>query len=103
MPQGSKRKPIVRPHDSANPSLIDIAQQIAEVRGVMITEFDAIKDHLATLNGRVGKHDDLFAKILGKEKFQDGTRNGISITSKVLLAVATIVLAVLAIIFGPHK
>jgi hypothetical protein len=86
----------------SSPTELDLAQQIAELRGITIKGFEAVNNHLATLNGRVGKHDDLFGKILGDEKFQAGTRQGFSVSAKVFLAIITITIGILAIIFGPH-
>src|ERR1700722_11932343 len=81
---------------------IDLAQQIAELRGITVKGFEAVNDHLKTLNGRVGKHDNLFAEILGDEKYQDCTKNGIGISWRTFLALATLVLGILAIFFGPR-
>jgi hypothetical protein len=77
---------------------IELAQQIAELRGVTVEGFRGVNSHLATLNGRVGKHDELFGKILGDEKFQAGTKNGIGLAWKIFLALVTIALGILAII-----
>lgn len=89
-------------HRPSSPTDIDLAQQIAELRGITIKGFEAVNAHLSTLNGRVGKHDELFGKILGDEKFQAGTRQGFSVSAKVFLAIITITIGILAIIFGPH-
>jgi hypothetical protein len=81
---------------------IDLAQQIARLEGVVNTGFEGVNRRLDTLNGRVGKHDELFGKILGDEKYQAGTRQGIVTSWKVVFALVTITLGILAIIFGPH-
>jgi hypothetical protein len=86
----------------SHPTDIDLAQQIAELRGITVTGFEAVNEHLKALNGRVGKHDDLFAKILGNEKFQAGARQGFVASWKVIFALVTIALGILAIIFGPR-
>lgn len=93
-----KKRPPTDPHATD----LEFAQQIAELRGITVAGFKAVNGHLAQLNGRVGKHDELFGKILGDEKFQAGTRQGISMSAKVFLAIVTIVIGILAIIFGPR-
>jgi hypothetical protein len=92
-----------KPRRASHPADIELAQQIAELRGVTVAGFKAVNDHLATLNGRVGKHDELFGKILGNEKFQDGTKNGIGLAWKVFLALVTIALGVFGIIATYHS
>lgn len=97
-----------RRRSAAKPSHteIDLAQQIGELRGIVVKGFEVVEEHFRVLNGRVGKHDDLFGKILGDEReqkgFQRGAWLGIVTSWKFLFAVATITLGVLAIIFGPH-
>ncbi|HLY40489.1 MAG TPA: hypothetical protein VKR52_04705 [Terracidiphilus sp.] len=98
-PTGTKSKR--KPHTS-DPTDFELGQQIAELRGITVAGFKAVNDHLSTLNGRVGKHDELFNKILGNEKFEAGARQGFATSWKVIFALVTITLGILAIVFGPH-
>lgn len=91
-----------RTKGKAHPTDFELGQQIAELRGIVVEGFKGVNNHLATLNGRVGKHDELFAKILGKEQYQEGAKEGFVMSWKVIFALATITLGILAIIFGPH-
>jgi hypothetical protein len=73
----------------------ELGQQIAELKGVVNTGFAGVNQRLDTLNGRVGKHDELFGKVLGDEKFQAGVRKGISTFWGVVIAVLGIIIGAL--------
>lgn len=90
------------PRKSVHPTDIDLAQQIAELRGITVSGFQAVNDHLKTLNGRVGKHDELFGRILGDEKFAAGTKNGIGLSWRVFLALVSIALGIIGIVASLH-
>ena len=98
MPRNSKRQSKKVHHQND----FELAQQLAELRGITVEGFKGVNNHLAQLNGRVGKHDELFARILGNEKYQEGARQGFVTSWKVIFALVTVTLGILAIIFGPH-
>jgi hypothetical protein len=97
MPPAKKQSP---PRFSANKTDFELGQQIAELKGNVDTGFKGVNQRLDFLNGRVGKHDELFGKILGDEKYQAGIRKGVSTFWAVVVTILGIALGAISAYFG---
>ena len=75
----------------------ELGQQIAEMRGEMTEGFKGVYARQDKTNGRLGKHDEEIAFLLSKLNQSKGFRAGLSLYSKILVAILTLLIAALAL------
>jgi hypothetical protein len=79
---------------------LDLAQQIAELKGLTVKGFEEVTRRQDVANGRLADHDKLFVKIFNNDSFQAGRRKGISQFWAVIIALLGIALGVVSAYFG---
>ena len=63
---------------------MNLQRQIAVLQGTVEQGFKGINDHLTTLNGQVLDHSKIINKIIAKDNFEDGTKQGIKVSKDFL-------------------
>jgi hypothetical protein len=84
----------------ASPTEIDLAQQIAELKGLTIQGFSDVTRRQDVANGRLADHDKLFVKIFNNDAFQAGRRKGISQFWAIIITILGVALGAFSAYFG---
>jgi hypothetical protein len=74
-----------------------LAQQISELKGVVITGFDGVNKHLGTLNGQVVDHSKIINKILASDSFKEGEKQSTSNFWKNIVIVLTLLISIVSV------
>lgn len=74
---------------------IFIAQQVAELRGIVVKGFEGVHQRQDTTNGRLGKVEDRVLELEEDNSFERGKSKGISAAWGATLAIAGIVIGLL--------
>src|ERR1019366_8609969 len=61
----------------------ELQGKVSELKGIVVTGFDAVESHLKVLNGQVLDHSKLFSKILAKENIDIGVKKGLGLFWKI--------------------
>ena len=81
---------------------MELAQQIGELRGIVVEGFKGVHQRQDTTNGRIGKLEIRVEDLESNDSERKGMVKGIKTSWTFVIQVATILLMTLGVIYGVH-